>query len=50
MNKEEREVLVASQLDNVCNLLDGTLIHQVILNSRAETSRRIVIEYQDPLD
>ena len=47
MTETEKKIFVNMQIDNICNLLDGEVNIVTIVNSRGETSKRIVIEYKD---
>ena len=47
MSEKEKEIMIQIQLENICQLVDGKMYHQTIVNSRGEQMERIVIEYTD---
>ncbi len=45
-NREETEILIKSQLDNVVNFLDGKLTYLDLYDNLGHESKRIVIDYK----
>ncbi len=43
--REETDVLVESQLNNICKLLNGIVYHQTVLDHKGHSYKRIIIEY-----
>ena len=43
--KEEVDVLVESQLNNICKLINGIVYHQTVLDHKGHSYKRIIIEY-----
>ncbi len=44
---KEKEIILKRQLQNICELVDGKLNHQHVIDSKGNASRRIVIEYKE---
>ncbi len=44
---KEKEIILKTQLHNICELVDGKLNHQHVIDSKGNASRRIVIEYKE---
>ena len=44
---KEKEIILKMQLQNICELVDGKLNHQHVIDSKGNASRRIVIEYKE---
>lgn len=47
MTDKEKEIILKMQLNNICEMLDGKLNHQHVIDSKGNASRRIIIEYQE---
>ncbi len=47
MTEEEKKFIINLQLNNICEILDGKLNHQQVIDSKGNASRRIIIEYQE---
>ena len=46
--KNETRLIMESQLNNVCKILNGKWYRTSLLNSRGETEERIIISYPSP--
>ena len=44
--QKEAEVIFGSQLQNVADKLNGTIIYQTIVNNDGTSYKRIIIEYE----
>lgn len=44
---QEKEIIIYMQLQNVCDILEGTLEHKICVNSRGEETKKFVITYKD---
>jgi len=47
VNKETRKHIVDIQLQNLLECLDGTLTRQTVIDSKGNTSKRIIITYNE---
>tara|TARA_B100000482_G_scaffold137674_1_gene100897 strand:- start:225 stop:404 length:180 start_codon:yes stop_codon:yes gene_type:complete len=45
--KNETRLIMESQLNNVCKILNGKWYRTSLLNSRGETEERIIISYSN---
>jgi hypothetical protein len=48
LDKKTSKMMMEVQLNNICNILDGTWYRQSVLNSMGERTERIIITYPSP--
>jgi hypothetical protein len=47
MTPQEKEIKLHLQLEDVCDMLNGTLTHKTCVNSRGEETKQFVITYTE---
>ena len=47
MTPQEKEIKLHLQLEEVCDMLNGTLTHKTCVNSRGEETKQFVITYTE---
>lgn len=50
MNQNEKKILAEMQINNIKQLLNGDVYHQVIVHSSGKRENRYVITYEDSTD
>jgi len=43
--EETNKAIVKNLVDNICSLLNASVIRQTVVNSRGQVKQRIIIEY-----
>ena len=45
MNQQEKDITIHMQLNNICNLVNGTWKHTTIVHSNGKREEKFVISY-----
>ena len=45
MNQQEKDITIHMQLNNICNLVNGTWKHSTIVHSNGKREEKLIISY-----